>query len=83
MKKIAALTGLPRDDELKITSRAEKLMNDWSEFITREGDPVNGKVEAADDKSAPEESVGEPAADPPKESTTAETTVVEEIQLDV
>ncbi|CAK9783000.1 unnamed protein product [Cutaneotrichosporon oleaginosum] len=56
MKKIAALTNVPRDDELKITSRAEKLMKEWFEFINRsEGggsSAANGSADKADKAEA-------------------------------
>ncbi|BEI81042.1 hypothetical protein CcaverHIS002_0202020 [Cutaneotrichosporon cavernicola] len=52
MKKIAALTNVPRDDELKITSRAEKLMKEWTDFINRSEGPgapaANGSAGKAD-----------------------------------
>jgi hypothetical protein len=32
MKKIAAMPNIPKNDELKITDRAQKLMNDVSAF---------------------------------------------------
>lgn len=84
MKKIAALTGVPRDDELKITSRAEKLMNDWSEFITREGEPANGKPDAAEDKATTAEpAANADTAEPVKESTpAAPEPASEEIKVD-
>lgn len=94
MKKIAALSGVPRDDEFKITTRAEKLMNDWSEFISREGEPANGKAEASasEEKAdkAPESAAAEEKAaeetkeeEPVKESTpAAPEPTAEEIQVD-
>ncbi|RXK36547.1 hypothetical protein M231_06206 [Tremella mesenterica] len=48
MKKIAALRNIPRNDELKITERAQKLMNGWQVIIEQSeakvdgGKPVNG-----------------------------------------
>lgn len=37
MKKIAAISTIPKDDELKITTRAEKLMKDVSiDFLCRD-----------------------------------------------
>ena len=43
MRRIATLDGIPRNDELKITDRASKLMNDWQEFINGSGgDKANG-----------------------------------------
>jgi hypothetical protein len=56
MKKIAALTNVPRDDELKITTRAEKLMKEWTDFINRsEGggaSAANGSADKADKAEA-------------------------------
>ncbi|GMK56366.1 hypothetical protein CspeluHIS016_0302060 [Cutaneotrichosporon spelunceum] len=56
MKKIAALTNVPRDDELKITSRAEKLMKEWSDFINRAEGPgapaANGSASKTDKAEA-------------------------------
>lgn len=69
MKKIAALNNVPRDDELKITSRAEKLMKEWTDFINQsEGGgstAANGSAEKADKAEATTSPVNnaEPAAD--------------------
>jgi len=43
MKKIATLEGIPRNDELRITDRAAKLMNVWSDFISQ-NEKTNGNA---------------------------------------
>lgn len=42
MKKIVTLEGIPRNDELKITDRAKKLMDGWTDFIESAQNGANG-----------------------------------------
>ncbi|KAI9634104.1 uncharacterized protein MKK02DRAFT_38775 [Dioszegia hungarica] len=46
MKKIAAISTIPKDDELKITTRAEKLMKDWQLVIDKDLGAKNGDTKA-------------------------------------
>lgn len=50
MKKIVTLEGIPRNDELKITERAKKLMDGWTDFIDSQpnGTARNGSSAPAD-----------------------------------
>ncbi|WWD19632.1 hypothetical protein CI109_104094 [Kwoniella shandongensis] len=81
MKKIQTLTEIPRDDELKITERAGKLMHQWTDFINNEGKPngesaasaTNGETKSAEKPAEPE---ADKSAEPAKEET------VEEVESD-
>ncbi|KAL7418503.1 hypothetical protein Q5752_006961 [Cryptotrichosporon argae] len=48
MKKIGALPEIARDGELKISERANKLMNEWQEAINKENGE-NGEAKEADE----------------------------------
>ncbi|KAK8853217.1 hypothetical protein IAR55_003919 [Kwoniella newhampshirensis] len=68
MKKIQTLTEIPRNDELKITDRAGKLMHQWTDFINNEGKPngesTNGEAKSAEKPAEPETGkTSEPAND--------------------
>ncbi|KAJ9097551.1 hypothetical protein QFC19_006725 [Naganishia cerealis] len=75
MKKIAALTNIPKNDELKITDRAHALMQKWTDQIDN-GKPAeavgNGDVDA---NGKSEETVAgskeEPAKDQPSKEESA------------
>ncbi|RSH91890.1 hypothetical protein EHS25_009260 [Saitozyma podzolica] len=58
MKKIATLDAIPRNDELRITDRASKLMHEWQEFI--EGQ-ANGTTTQANGAKKPESAAAVPA----------------------
>lgn len=64
MKKIAALTSVPRDDEFKITSRAEKLMKEWTDFIniSEGGGAANGSADKADKPASASPATNDAAA---------------------
>lgn len=67
MKKIAALTNVPRDDEFKITSRAEKLMKEWTDFINRSeggGAAANGSADKAEKATSTSPANNDAAAQP-------------------
>jgi hypothetical protein len=51
LKKIAELSDIPRNDELKITTRATELMNKWKPIVDKAaGEPT--KTNGSDDKAA-------------------------------
>ncbi|KAJ9107325.1 hypothetical protein QFC21_000775 [Naganishia friedmannii] len=79
MKKIAALTNIPKNDDLKITDRAHALMQKWTDQIDN-GKPAeaigNGDVEKGE--ATAEATKEEPAKDEPKENAAKETDAEEE-----
>lgn len=85
MKKIAALTNIPKNDDLKITDRAHALMQKWTDQIDN-GKPAdavgNGDVEkgeATKEEPAKEES----AQDEPAKENAAKETATEEENMDI
>ncbi|KAI5455253.1 hypothetical protein NCC49_000069 [Naganishia albida] len=54
MKKIAALTNIPRNDDLKITDRAHALMQKWTDQIDGKSAETVGNGDVATDSKAAE-----------------------------